>query len=174
MGNKRNIPKGVRQEFDDVDYWHKLSKKKKITLDNGEKISEYEYMKRFMHEAYGNNFSRKNPEDNIIQTDEQKKWARRNNNNTNRDALLVAKKMGALNALFDVEENEYPNEDEHWEKVFKTGTYEDAAKELLNETCNNLQIKYTIVNARALFRFYFRIKRFLKLVREDMKTNEGN
>ena len=67
--SKYNIPKGVRNEFDDVDYWHKLPKNKFVELPDGTKISVYEYMKKFMHEAYANNFSRNEPETNILQAE---------------------------------------------------------------------------------------------------------
>lgn len=171
MSKKDNLPLGVQLEFEDVDYWHKLDKIKKVyTLDDGTKLTEYEYMKKFMHENYGNNFSRKNPKSNILQTDEQKKAARRNNNNTNRDALLVSRKMGALNVLFQIEQTEAGREEEAWEKTFKTGTYNDALKELVGLSCEELEIDCTKQNIRVILRIYFRIKKFISMVRKDKKN----
>lgn len=171
MSKKDNLPRGVQLEFEDVDYWHKLDKVKKVyTLKDGTKLTEYEYMKKFMHEHYGNNFSRKNPDGNILQTKEQKKQARRNNNNTNRDALLVSRKMGALNALFEVEGGQFKTEEEHWEKTFKTGTVNDALRTLVDQCCDELDIENTKQNIRGILRTYFRIKKFVSMVRKDKKN----
>lgn len=171
-GSKFNIPKGVRAEFDDVDYWHKLPKNRFVELADGTKISEYEYMKRFMHEFYGKGFDREDDTKNILQTDEQKKEARRNNNNTNRDALLVSKKMGALNTIFQIEKGAYSDTSDAWEKTFKNESYNAAIKELLTTSCDELDIEYNTRTATLLLRTYFRIKKFLKMLRKDMKTRE--
>lgn len=168
---KDNIPKGVQEEFNDIDYWHKLPKTKYVTLKDGTKISYYDYMKKFMHEAYGNSFDRENPETNILQTEEHKKWARRNNNNTNRDALLVSKKMGALNALFQIEKKEF-TEDESWESEFKTGSYEKSLHSLIKTCCDELNITFTKAKIRGIFKIYFRISKFIKMVRKDQKLRK--
>jgi len=172
VSKKTNIPKGVRQEFDDIDYWHKLPKNKFVTLPDGTKISEYEWMKKFMHESYGNNFSRENPETNILQTEDQKKWARRNNNNTNRDALLVSKKMGAMKTLFEIEKGAYDEKEEPWEIVLKTGTYEEALHSLIEESCNDFNISFSKLNTRSILRIYFRISKFIKMVRKDQRNQK--
>lgn len=168
--SKKNLPKGVRQEFDDVDYWHKLPKNKYVELANGQKISVYDYMKKFMHEAYGNNFSRENPETNILQTEEHKTWARRNNNNTNRDALQVSKKMGAITTLFQLEKGAYDEETEEWEEDFKTGTYETALHTLVRQCCEDVDIPFNKRNILKILKIYFRIKKFLKFVRKDQRN----
>lgn len=170
---KDNIPKGVRLEFDDVDYWHKLPKNKYVKLEDGSMISEYDYMKKFMHEYYGKGFDRQDDTKNILKTEEQKKEARRNNNNTNRDALLVSKKMGALNTLFQVEKGSFKEEVEDWENTFKTGTYDQALKHLVKDSCTEINIDFTKPNIRAILRIYFRISKFLKMVRRDKKTKDG-
>ena len=171
MSKKDNLPRGVQLEFEDVDYWHKLDKVKKVyTLADGTKLTEYEYMKKFMHEYYGNNFSRKDADSNIIQTKEMKSQAIRNNNNTNRDALLVSRKMGALNALFQVEQTEIGRSVEPWENTFKTDTYNAAIKELIKQCCEELEIDYTKPNIRVILRIYFRIKKFISMVRKDKKN----
>lgn len=174
MSKKDNLPRGVQLEFEDVDYWHKLDKVKKVyTLKDGTKLTEYEFMKKFMHERYGNNFSRKDPDSNIIQTEEQKKEARRNNNNTNRDALLVSRKMGALNVLFEVEGGEFKPQEEPWEKTFKAGTVNEALRALVDQCCDELEIKTTKANTRAILRVYFRIKKFVSMVRKDKKNERA-
>lgn len=170
--SKDNIPKGVRNEFDDVDYWHKLPKNKYVTLKDGTKISIYEYMKKFMHEAYANNFSRDEPETNILQTEEHKKWARRNNNNTNRDALLVSKKMGAISTLFQIEKGAYDTKLEHWETQFKLGTYEDSLHALIEQSCEDVGIEFSKLNTRVILKIYFRINKFIKMVRKDQRNKK--
>jgi hypothetical protein len=168
---KERIPAGVKQEFDDVDYWHDLKKSAEtVTLADGTVLSVYDYMKKFMQEAYGNGFSRQNPDENILQTDDQKKWARRNNNNTNRDALLVSQKKHALyNAehLLDVKQSDIT---ETWETTLKTGTYEEALEHLLVVTANELKIELTPQMKRGMLNFYFRIKKFLSYLRKDKKN----
>jgi hypothetical protein len=171
MSKKDNLPRGVQLEFEDVDYWHKLDKIKKVyTLKDGTKLTEYEYMKKFMHEFYGNNFSRKDPDSNILQEEDVKKEARRNNNNTNRDALLVSRKMGALNVLLQIEQTEVGQAVEPWEETYKTGTTNEALKQLVLQSCEELEIDYTKSNIRVILRIYFRIKKFLKMVRKDKKN----
>lgn len=167
MSKKNNVPKGVRNEFEDIDYWHKLPKNKFVTLKDGTKINIYEYMKKFMHEAYGNSFSRDNPKSNILQTEDQKKWARRNNNNTNRDAFLVSKKIGELNAIFEIEKTEFYGEAEAWEETFKYGTYENALGEAIKMCCTELEIDFNDTNIKKILRSYFRVTKFVKLVRRD-------
>lgn len=169
---KDKIPLGVRQEFDDIDYWHKLPKNKFTTLPDGTKISHYEYMKKFMHEAYANNFSRTEPETNILQTEDQKKWARRNNNNTNRDALNVIKKAGKMSTLFYVEEHQIKDIDEDWEVVFKMRGYEPAFEEIMKLTADETGLPFTKKDVSAILRMYFRIRKFLQLMRKDRQNNE--
>ncbi len=172
MSKKDNIPKGVRDQFDDIDYWHKLPKNKYVTLDDGTKISEYEWMKKFMHEAYANNFSRSEPETNILQSEEHKKWARRNNNNTNRDALQVSKKMGAMKTLFEIEKGTYDKDEENWEEKFREENYEASLHSLVEESCTEVDIPFTKRNIRVILRIYFRISRFIKLVRRDQRNQK--
>lgn len=173
MSKKNNIPRGVQLEFEDVDYWHKLDRVKKVyTLRDGTKLTEYEYMKKFMHEQYGNNFSRKDPDSNILQDEKHKRDARRNNNNTNRDALLVSRKMGALNALFEVERASIDKDEEAWEKVFKRGTTNEALRSLVDACCDDLQVKNTRQNIRIILKIYFRIKKFIAMVRKDKKNEK--
>lgn len=174
MSKKHKIPVGVQMEFADVDYWHKLSRKKTILMEDGTRLSEYEYMKRFMHEYYGNRFDRQDDAKNILQTEDQKKEARRNNNNLNRDALMKSKKMGALNVLYQVEKTQYDEIEESWETTFKKGTYNQALKELLRVCCDDFNISYTKLNVRKLFKVYFRLTKFIKLVRVDKRTRKGN
>lgn len=171
MSNKHKVPLGLQQEFDDVDYWHKLSRKKYVEMPDGTKITEYEWMKRFMHEYYGNKFDRHDDSKNIIQTEELKKEARRNHNNTHRDALLVSKKMGALNVLFEMERND-SKEEESWEETFKVGSYQKAIKELIQKCCEELNLDFTKLNVRKLFRVYFRLTKFVRMIRVD-KRNKG-
>lgn len=168
---KERIPAGVRQEFDDIDYWNDLKKSDEvITLESGDKVPVYEYMKRFMQEAYGNGFDRKQPENNILQTDDQKKWARRNNNNTNRDALLVSKKKRALsNSDFLIEKGRIDTI-EAWEETLKTGTYDEALDHLLAVTADELGYPLDGQTKKGLLRFYFRIKKFLSYIRKDKKN----
>lgn len=168
--SKDNLSKGVRQEFDDVDYWHKLPKNKFVTLEDGTKISIYNYMKKFMHEGYANNFDRDNPETNILQTEEHKKWARRNNNNTNRDALLVSKKMGALSALFQIEKGTYVVDEEPWETQFKNESYEAALHGLVKQCCEEMGLNFDKKHIRLILKAYFRITKFLRMVRKDKKN----
>lgn len=171
MSKKDNLSAGVRQEFDDVDYWHKLPKNKFVQLPNGKKISIYEYMKKFMHESYANNFSRKDPQDNILQTEDQKKWGRRNNNNTNRDALNVIKKSGKMASLFHIESGNNPNSEEDWESILKSSGYEKAFEHIVKKYLTKLNIKFTIENSRIILQFFFTVKRFLKAMRKD-KNNK--
>ena len=171
MSKKDNLPAGVRQEFDDIDYWHKLPKNKYVYV-NGVKYSVYEWMKKAMHEMYANNFDRKQPENNILQTEEQKKWARRNNNNTNRDALNVIKKSGLIATMFHITEGDFKAEHEDWEKEFVIRGYEAGAMELMKKTCKELDIELTKVNIKLILRMYFRMQKFLRLVRKDKKNKK--
>lgn len=169
---KERIPAGVRQEFDDVDYWDKLKKSDEtVELENGTVVPVYEYMKRFMQEAYGNGFSRKSPEDNILQTEDQKRWARRNNNNTNRDALNVARKTSRLTTSDFLIEKGAIEEVEAWEEKIKVGTYDEALDSLLAISGSELKICMDRQQKAAMLRFYFRIKRLLKYIRKD-RNNE--
>lgn len=178
--SKRNLPKGVQLEFDDIDYWHKLPKTKDIELPNGEMISAYEYMKKFMHESYANNRDRQNPENNIMELPEQKSWGNRNNNNLNRDALnvinksaqvlKVVNKSGYISAAYHVSNETYKNQEEPWQKVFKKAGHEPAAVKLMEQTCDELGIDLNKLNIEKIFRIYFRIKRFLKEVRIDKRN----
>ncbi len=169
---KDKIPLGVRQEFDDIDYWHKLPKNKFVTLKDGTKVSIYEYMKKFMHEAYANNFSRTEPDGNILRTEEQKKWARRNNNNTNRDALNVIKKSGKMSTLFYVEEGMIKDQDEEWELSFKNEGYEEAFEGIMKLAAEETGLSFTKRDISAILRMYFRIRKFLSLMRKDRMNNE--
>lgn len=169
---KNNVPKGVRNEFDDIDYWHKLPKNKYVTLADGTKISYYEYMKKFMHEAYGNSFSRSEPDTNILQTEEQKKWARRNNNNTNRDALLVSKKMGALSVTYQLEKSDYESVVEPWEKTFKYQDYESTLQAILKMSSEELKINFDLETSKKILKTYFRLTKFVKLVRRDKRIKK--
>lgn len=168
----RTLTQGVRQEINDVDYWHKLPKNRYTTLPNGEKISIYDYMVKFMREAYGNEFDRENPEKNILQTSEHKSWARRNNNNTNRDALLVSKKMGALNTLYQVVAGEYGKKREKWEEVFRDSDYEEAFHEAMKQSCDEVNIEFDKIGIKSILTVYFRINRFIKLVKKDQRENK--
>jgi len=170
--SKNNLSKGVRNEFDDIDYWHKLPKNQFVTLKDGTRISVYEYMKKFMHESYGNNFSRSEPDSNILQSEVDKKWARRNNNNTNRDALLVSKKMGALNQLFD---NQEDNNDEvvgSWEWTFKRDSYHEALNVLIKEICDSFKISFTKENIKLIINIYVKLNKFVRMIKKD-KKNKG-
>ena len=173
MSKKHKVPLGLQQEFNDVDYWHKLDNRKKIySLGDGTKLTEYEYMKRFMHEHYGNKFDRHDDSKNILKTEKQKKEARRNHNNTHRDALLVSKKMGALKTLFQVEKTQYNSETEKWEDTFKVGSYEDALKDVVQHCCDDFDIEYTNMNVRKILKTYFRLTKYVKLVRVDIRTQK--
>lgn len=176
MNNKkprrRTLTQGVRQEMNDIDYWHKLPKNKYTTLPNGDKISIYDYMVKFMREAYGNEFDRENPDKNILQSEEHKSWAIRNNNNTNRDALLVSKKMGALNTLYQVTAGEYGNKREPWEQVFRDSDYEAAFHEAMKQSCDEVEIPFDKVGIKCILTIYFRINRFIKMVRKDMREHK--
>ena len=170
---KERIPAGVRQEFDDVDYWKKLKKSKETyTLDDGTKISVYDYMKKFMQESYGNGFSRKSEESNIIKTQEQKSWAIRNNNSTNRDALAVAKKMGALFGEGYVPKDVAEEQKEEWETLIKYQGYEQAVAALVKMSSRGRNINASASKKRALIRFYIRVQKMLRYVRSDKKNEK--
>lgn len=172
MSKKNKIPKGVRLEFEDIDYWHKLPKNKYVKLPNGDRVSHYEYMKKFMHEYYGNSFSRSDPKSNILQTAEQKQEATRNNNSTNRDALLVSKKIGTLNAVFQIEKGAYDHSAEEWFNVFKEETYEKSLNTLIDTCVSELELMNSPKLQKIIFRIYFRLNKFIKLVKYDLKHNE--
>lgn len=168
MSKKNKIPLGVRQEFDDVDYWSKLPRNKFHTLEDGTKISEYDYMKKFMQEYYGNGFSRSEPESNILQTDDQKEEARRNNNNTNRDALNVINKLNQNLELFPIDEKLIEQVyEEFWEKDFKTSSYEETYDSLVKFTEEKLKIKFN--DKVEVFKIYLRVKKLLKMIRKDSR-----
>lgn len=169
---KERIPLGVKNEFDDIDYWTTLRKSKEtVTLDNGEVISVYDYMKKFMQESYGNGFSRKDPDSNILKTNEQKSWAIRNNNNTNRDALLVAGKTnGLINLDYLLTYND--NQDEPWEHTLKIGNYEQALDHLLSISADEIGCDLSDETKRGLLRYYFRIKKLLRYIRKDNKNEK--
>lgn len=170
---KDRIPAGVRQEFDDVDYWNKLKKSKEtFTLKDGTVLTAYEYMKKFMHEAYGKGFYKYKDDHNILQTQEQKKWAIRNNNNTNRDALNVAKKAHKLNNTQYMLEKGVKDLNEPWEETLKIGKVEDALDHLLAITAEELNIKLTNGSKKNILKVYFRIKKLLIHMRKDRLNNK--
>lgn len=174
MSKKDNLPRGVQLEFEDIDYWRKLPKNKFVTLPDGSRISIYNYMKKFMHEAYANNFSRSEPESNILQTEESKKWARRNNNNTNRDILLIGQKSNTLKMFGTGDTLVIPAEgqEEGWENTFKNKPYKECLDEILQLCCEDLEIVYNDSSAKALMAVYSRISRFLRLVKKDQKLQK--
>lgn len=170
---KERIPMGVRQEFDDVDYWKQLKKSTEtVKLPNGEVISVYDYMKKFMQESYGNGFSRKEPESNILQTEDQKKWARRNNNNTNRDSFNVARKYNGLETKEYLIDRKKNDKKESWEEEFTRGSYETALQEILTMVEIDLNIKLNEPKRKALLNFYFRIKKLVSYIRKDLKNEK--
>lgn len=166
---KNKVPKGVQQEFADIDYWHKLNRNKYVTLPDGSKLNEYEYMKRFMHEYYGKGFY-DTTRSTILQTEEQKTEARRNNNNTNRDALLVSKKMGSLSTLLSYISIEANTETNKLDEMFKNTDYETCIKTIVAEFCHDTKLEYNITNVKKLLRFYFTIKRLLTLIKRDQRN----
>lgn len=172
MSKKDKISLGVRQEFDDIDYWHKLDKVKPAhQLKDGTWLTEYEFMKKFMHEAYGGNFDRKDDSGNILQTKEQKSWAIRNNNNTNRDTLNVIKKSNKWMQLIQERNNDTEiTSEEPWVKTFTLENYESAFEELSDYTVSSLNLTSDQLTGLDIIRIYFRVKRFLSLVRKDRKN----
>lgn len=168
---KERIPRGVRLEFEDVDYWSKLKKSKETyTLKDGTVLSAYEFMKKFMRESYGNGFSVKKPVSNILQTTEQKKWAYRNNNNLKRDALLVAtKSFKSTNSDFLIEMGENKVY-EDWEDTMKVDSYDEALDALFKTSISELGYLDDHSTRRGLLTFYFRLKKYLSYIRKDNKN----
>ena len=173
VSRKDNISKGVRQEFDDIDYWHKLDNKKPVfQLKDGTWLTEYEYLKKFMHEGFANNFDRHDDNVNILQTEEHKKWAIRNNNNTNRDTLNVIRKSGKWATLFQIEDKEYlGGGSELWEKDFTDKTYAETFSKLMQVSADEVGLGFNHGDIKNILRMYFRIKKFLRMVRKDKKNN---
>lgn len=171
---KDNISLGVQQEFEDIDYWHKLSKTKKARLKDGtlSHLTEYEWAKKFMHESYANNFDRKDNKNNILKTKEQQRWARRNNNNTNRDALNVAKKAGKFATLLQICEEEALADQGGWKKLFSTNNYEAAAKKLMQDTLGELELEYDSRKIKTLLRFNYKLKTLVSYIRSDIKAQK--
>jgi hypothetical protein len=127
-------------------------------------------MKQFMQEAYGNGFSRQHPEKNVLQTDDQKRWAIRNNNNTNRDALNVAKKAHTLTNSEFLLQKGYLDQTESWETLLKLEGTDAGLEELLSLSTKEIGCGSDARTKRALLRFYLRIKKFLRYVRKDKKN----
>lgn len=168
---KERIPLGVRQEFDDIDYWNKLKKSDEtFTLEDGTVLSAYDYMKKFMHEAYGKGFYKAEEGQGILQTQEQKSWAIRNNNNTNRDALNVARKTNRLSNSEFLLERGAKSEPEAWEQTLKNGTYQDGLDHLLEMAASELKIELTKESKRVILKLYFRITKLMRYMRKDKKN----
>lgn len=169
MSKKDNLPLGVQLEFNDVDYWHKLSKTKIVP---GTKLTEYEWMRRFMHESYAHNFDREDNSKNILKKKEQKQWATRNNNVLNRDVWNLANKSGKFAQLLHISEDEADKKESAWKKKFKSGDYDAAAFELIKESCEELGIKYNLINSKLLLRFNYRLKTLLSYIRADQRAQK--
>ncbi len=169
---KDRIPLGVRQELDDIDYWNKLSKTKKAILKDGtvSQYTEYEYMKKFMHEAYGKGFYKFDDKDNILKTQDQKSWAIRNNNVTNRDALNVGKKSNRMAYSDFLIEKGLSNKPEPWEDTVKVSDFDTGLDHLLNIVAEELSLDLTKANKRTILKLYFSISKFLRYIRKDRKN----
>jgi hypothetical protein len=166
MSKKDRVPKGVEMEMKDVDYWRKLSKKPSIPMPDGSTISEYDYMNKFMKEYYGGGFTKNNAE--ILQTEDQMKEARRNNHNLERDAFIAAKKNNFIKPLNGTEL--FSKEvKEPWERLFVTGTDEQAKDALLSQSCFELGIEYNEYNVKNIYKTFKRIKKLIQLIKRDRR-----
>jgi hypothetical protein len=159
----------LKEEYGDVDYWDKLSREKTIKLKNGEMISEYEWLKKFIGENYGSGFDRDNTKNNILRTKKQKAQAIRNNNTINRDALTRGVKKGIVTSL--LENKLYPTSsdlnEEQWEIDFKESTYTESFISLCEQCCEELGFEYSEESPTKFLRIYLRVKRFFRMVRQD-------
>lgn len=152
---KHRYSKGVQNEIDDLDYLDKLPQK------------EREWMEQFMYENYGNGSYHIEPDKRILKTEEQLKDARRNNNNTNRDALAYIKKTGmALNA--DDIMYKLHNEEEHdWQSVYKQFGFNETVFFLCEDAATELGLTANMKMARILCKFYVRMKKLRLMLKKD-------
>ena len=154
--SRHRYSKGVQQEMEDVDYWSKLNPEERA------------WMEQFMYESYGNGFYNIPKDERILQTDEQLKEARRNNNNTNRDALLRGTKAGQLVPSDTIEfKMGSPEEDSDWEDIYKYGGYEAAVHYLAEMTAGELGIIFDPKDAKILCNFYFRMRKLTRMIKKD-------
>lgn len=170
MSKKDNVPKGVERELKDVDYWRKLSKKPSIPMPDGSLVSQYDWMNKFMKEYYGNDFYNAPKGQQILTTKEQQKDAIRNNNNLKRDAFLVSGKAGMLYFTPNIERVNIDEIKEPWEKEFVYGDTSVAQDKLFRQSCEDLNIEFTETNIIRLIMIFKRIKKYLRLVRRDQRT----
>lgn len=197
MSKKKNYmkrhrySKGVQLEMDDVDYWNDLDDTTPtVKLPNGDLVTERAYMKQFMYENYGNGFYQIEKEKRILQEDDQLKDARRNNNRTNRDALVVALKRRNHIKVQDPTNGEYKTGtichdrlaqtdtsrktvEEKWQTCYKMEGDEAKSLELLMEShLNELGLDYTTRRGTILLRMYFNVKKLVALMRKDRRNGK--
>lgn len=153
---RHRYSKGVQKEMEDIDYWSKLSPEERA------------WMEQFMYESYGNGFYNIPEDERILQTETQLKEARRNNNNTNRDALLRGNKSGRLVAADTLEfKLTSPEDGEEWEDIYKYGGYESAVQYLAEMAAEELGIEFDPNDAKILCNFYFRMRKLTRMIKKD-------
>lgn len=173
MTKKKGGPsRNVKAEILDIDYWSKLGTNPSIKLSNGELISEKEYLIQFMRESYGG-LSRKRRK--ILQTEEQHKWATRNMNALNRDALNVARAKDQLVDTIKSGHADYLTGEtpESWVQAYKTRGAKVAVLVMIKEWCQENNIKYSFSRAIALIQFYYSFKKLLKFIGKSDIINKN-
>lgn len=153
--DKHRYSKGVQNEMDDIDYWDKLDSENS------------DFLKQFMYENYGNGFYQIPEDERILQTEEQLKEARRNNNNTNRDALLRAIKTGKISSADLLDYKLTQEEIDDWEDIYKYNDFEAAVFYLMEMTADELDMEFDEHVGKILCHYYLRMKKLIKLAARD-------
>lgn len=154
---RHRYSKGVQQEMEDIDYWNQLSPEEKA------------WMEQFMYESYGNGFYHIPENERILKTEEELQEARRNNNNTNRDVFLRARKLPGQIVSSDTLDHKLVKDEEYedWEQVYKHGGYEAAVFYLAELTATELNMEFEKKDAKILCDFYFRMRKLTRMIKKD-------
>ncbi len=155
---KHQYSKGVREQINDVDYLDKLPP------------ADKEWMEQFLYEYYGNGSYHMDEDKRILNNEDDRKEARRNNNRTNRDTFPVALKQGYLKYYGDFNRtSEEPESENDWRTIYKYDGKYKAFDFLINDTLRELDLEENKHNVISLIRVFFKIRTWLRWVKKETR-----
>lgn len=155
------------QKLEDRDSFALLSNKKTITLDTGEIISEIEWKRRFDDEWYN---ADRNGSFEIIDSEEGKKEAHRNNNNNKRDLFNVAEKMMRIEE-YDPDQKAFmqdASDSWEWNDAYKIAGADGAKRTIYAQA--HRDIEQGDIDS-ALNKFYIKMIELKNLIRKEKRTD---
>jgi len=165
--SKKRKRKNEPHDLESNDTFSALSDEPTIEIPNGEMISEREWKRRFDTEwYYGTRYGHQD----ILQTDEQRAEAERNNNYNKREALVAASNKDELQQL-SRSEDEFMQEASdvwEWQNVYKVSGFEDAQHVIYEQAVRDIEAN-VIDHRLTLTRFYLKMTKLKTLKRREYK-----